>query len=282
MDAIWIVPVFEIIDTLMVQLDYHSHPLAQVPDCEVLTVAVVAAKDFQNHHERALAIMHATHSLSGSLSISRFNRRLHALADWLAFVSATLGEVLTQGEVFVSDSLPLPVCKRARARRCRKVRGRLSCGYCAAKAETVFGWRLHLIGTPSGVPVRFTLLPGALHDLTPLHELTVDLPEGARLFGDKGDTSAADEASILAETGVRVIPVRRKNMQPHAWFVDELEVREYRHTIETVNSQAEAMGIERLHARTNAGFELKVHASLVALQCWNAAEWPITSNHGTG
>jgi hypothetical protein len=25
-----------------------------------------------------------------------------------------------------------------------------------------------------------------------------------------------------------------------------------------------------LHARTNAGFELKVHASLVALQCWNA------------
>ena len=119
--------------------------------------------------------------------------------------------------------------------------------------------------------MRCALLPGSLHDLTPLHELTVDLPEGARLFGDKGYNSAADEASIWAETGVRVIPVRRKNMQPHAWFVDELELREYRHTIETVNSQAEAMGIERLHARTNAGFELKVHASLVALQCWNAA-----------
>ena len=269
MDAIWIVTVFEIIDTLMVQLDHPSHPLAHVPDSEVLTVAVVAAKYFQNQHERALAIMHATHHLSGSLSISRFNRRLHALSDWLEFVSETVGEVLTTGEVFVIDSLPLPVCKRARARRCRKVRGRLYCGYCAAKDEKFFGWRLHLICTPSGVPVRFTLLPGALHDLTPLHELTADLPEGARLFGDKGYNSAADEASILAETGVRLIPVRRKNMQPHAWFVDELEVREYRHTIETVNSQAEAMGIERLHARTNAGVELKVHASLVALQCSN-------------
>ena len=34
----------------------------------------------------------------------------------------------------------------------------------------------------------------------------------------------------------------------------------------------EAMGLERLHARTNAGFDLKVHASLIVLQCWNAYE----------
>ncbi len=117
--------------------------------------------------------------------------------------------------------------------------------------------------------MRFTMLPGALHDLTPVHELTADLPAGARVFGDKGYNSAADEASIEQAVQVRLIPVRRKNMQPHAWFLDELELREYRPTIETVNSQAEAMGLERLHVRTNAGFELKVHASLLALQCWN-------------
>ena len=70
--------------------------------------------------------------------------------------------------------------------------------------------------------------------------------------------SAADEASILAETGVRLVPVRRANMRPHAWFMDDIELRAYRHTIETVNSQPEKMGIERLYARTNAGFELKV------------------------
>ncbi len=214
-------------------------------------------------------VLCTTHYLSGSLSTSRFNRRLHALADWLEFVSETVGEVLTTGEVFVIDRLPLPVCKRARARRCRKVRGRLYCGYCAAKDEKFFGWRLHLICTPQGVPVRFTMLPGALHDLTPLHELTVDLPAGARVFGDKGYNSATDEASILTDTGVRVIPVRRKNMQPHAWFLDELELREYRHTIETVNSQLEKMGVERLHARTNVGLDLKVQASLIAVACTN-------------
>ena len=96
------------------------------------------------------------------------------------------------------------------------------------------------------------------------------MPAGARVFVTKGSNSATDEASILKATKVRLVPIRRANMKPHAWFVDELELREYRHTIETVNSQCEAMGLQRLHARTNAGFEVKVHASLVALQVSNA------------
>ena len=195
---------------------------------------------------------------------------MHQLKDWFGLILETLGELCAAGEAFIIDSMPVPVCKRARARRNKKVRGRQYCGYCAAKKEKFFGWRLHLICTPEGVPVRFTLLPGALHDLTPIHELTVGLPAGARVFGDKGYNSAADEASILAATKVRLIPVRRANMKPHVWFMDELELREYRHTIETVNNQCEAMGLQRLHARTNAGFDIKVHASLVALQVSNA------------
>ena len=47
------------------------------------------------------------------------------------------------GEVFLIDSMPVPVCHWARARRCRKVRGRAFCGKCAAKGERFFGWRLH-------------------------------------------------------------------------------------------------------------------------------------------
>lgn len=269
MDADWIIPTFVLIDTLMERLGHRSDVRAQVPDSEVILIAVVAAKYFQNHQERAVCILRETQYLSGRIDVTRFNRRLHKLADWLAFIATALGEILCTGDVFVIDSLPVPVCRRVRARRCRKVRGRAFCGYCAAKKEKFFGWRLHLICTPSGVPVSFEMLPGAFHDLTPVHELAVSLPAGARLFGDKAYNSAADEASILDDTQVRLIPVRRANMQPHAWFLDEIELREYRHTIETVNSQCEKMGLERLHARTNLGFELKVLASMIALACTN-------------
>lgn len=269
MDAEWIITAFVFIDTLMEHLGHRTDCRAQVPDSEVILIAVVAAKYFQNHHERAVCILRETRYLSGCLDVTRFNRRLHKLADWLEFIATTLGEILQTGEVFVIDSLPLPVCRRVRARRCRKVRGREYCGYCAAKKEKFFGWRLHLICTPTGIPVSFRLMPAAFHDLTPLHELAVVLAPGARLFGDKGYNSAADEASMLAESGVRLIPVRRANMRPHAWFVDDIELQEYRHTIETVNSQCEKMGLERLYARTNTGFELKVLASIIALACTN-------------
>jgi hypothetical protein len=105
--------------------------------------------------------------------------------------------------------------------------------------------------------------------LVDAHELAYVLPPRAGLFGEKAYNAADDEASLLSETGVRLIAIRKVNMAPHEWFVDELELREYRQTIETVNSQLEKMGVERLHARTNVGLELKLLASLIALTCTN-------------
>ncbi|MBK9715078.1 MAG: hypothetical protein IPO81_27895 [Kouleothrix sp.] len=89
------------------------------------------------------------------------------------------------------------------------------------------------------------------------------------MFGDKAYNNAPDEASILDDTNVCLIPVRRTNMQPHAWFVDDIELRDYRHTIETVNSQCKKMGLEWLHAHTHPDFEVKVLASIIALACTN-------------
>ncbi len=263
-----IITAYVITDDLMKHLEHHSHVLAKVSDAEVLTVAVVAAKYFHNNHERALWVMTQSGYLSGRLSTSRFNRRLHAMAAWLPLIVETIGELFTHGEVFIIDSMPLPVCRRARARRCRKVRGRDYCGYCAAKKEKFFGWRLHLVCTPEGIPVSFAMVAGGYHDLTPIHELTFALGAGARVLGDKGYNSAADEATMREETGVRLVPIRKANMTPNEW-VDEFDLRRLRHSIETVNSQLEKMGTQHLHARTNTGFEIKVHASLLALACSN-------------
>jgi hypothetical protein len=264
MNAEWIITVFVIIDELLTKGGHQDHKLAQVCDAEVLTVAVVAAKYFQNHHERALLMLREGKYLSGTLSVSRFNRRLHACSAWLELGLDVLCEVAARGEVFIIDSLPVPVCRRVRARRCRKVRGLDYCGYCAAKREKFFGWRLHLICNAAGCPVSYDLIPARLHDLTPVHELAFVLPNAAKLFGDKGYIAEDDAETIETETGVRLIAARRKNMKPLDWL-DEVELKQYRKSIETRNSQIEKMGIERLYARTNMGFEIKVHASVFAL-----------------
>ncbi len=265
MDDTFIITVFVVCDELCrIFLGTPKYHPKMVP-AEIITVAVVAARYFNNNHELALQIMRQAGYIPKArcLSISRFNRQLHQYADCLDVCLLTLMELATQGDAFIIDSMPVPVCKRARARRCRKVRGRIYCGYCAAKKEKFFGWRLHLICTPEGVPVAFELLPGAWHDLTPIYELSVDLPSSASLFGDKAFNDQTGEA-FLARECLRLIPIRKKNMAPHTW-ADEYDLAQYRKSIETVNSQLESMGVERLRARTNAGLEIKVHASLIAL-----------------
>ena len=155
----------------MAALGHQDDARAQASDAEVRTVAVVAARYFQNHPARALGVLHPGRYPSGALSVSRFSRRLHALRGWLGLALEALGAVFAHGEVFPVDSMPVPTCGRARARRSTKLRGKASCGYCAAKRERFFGWRLHLVCTPTGVPVALDPLPGGLHDLTPIHEL---------------------------------------------------------------------------------------------------------------
>lgn len=268
MDDSFIIAAYSILADTMTELGHDSHCLAKMSDPEILTVAVVAAKYFHNHQERALCLMIRLGYIR-ALSISRYNRRLHALALWLEGMLVVLGELFAKGEAFIIDSLPLPVCKRVRARRCKKVRGKAFCGYCAAKQERFFGWRLHLVCTPAGIPVSFALLEASHHDLTPVHELCYVLPQGACVYGDKGYNSSDDERTLLAETGVKLVPARRKGMKKQNTLSELFALQRYRHSIETVNSQLENMGAQHLKARTNQGFFIKVHASLLAIICTN-------------
>jgi hypothetical protein len=263
----YIVTVYVVIDELLKAHGFEDDKRASSVAAEILTVGVVAAKYFQNHHERALCMMTRLGYIHG-LSVSRFNRRLHALKDWLYSIVSVVTELFRQGEVFIIDSMPLPVCKRARASRCKKVRGKAYCGYCAAKREKFFGWRLHLICTAEGIPVSFDLLPGGEQDLTPIHELTFPLPNAATVFGDKGYVSDPDAQTILSATGVRFVALRRCNMSPNSW-ADEYDLRLFRKRIETLFSQLVAMGIQQLHARTQHGFDLKTWATLLALAFTN-------------
>ena len=88
------------------------------------------------------------------------------------------------------------------------------------------------------------------------------------MFGDKSYISADDARTIFEETSVRLVSIRRENMTPNTW-ADDFHLRLYRKQIETLHSQREAMRIQRLHARTNSGIDLKSCASLITLAFTN-------------
>ena len=57
LDAEWMITVFVILDELCAKGGHCTHKLAHVSDAEGLRVAVVAARSFQHHHERALLLL---------------------------------------------------------------------------------------------------------------------------------------------------------------------------------------------------------------------------------
>jgi len=65
------------------------------------------------------------------------------------------------------------------------------------------------------------------------------------------------------------VPRRREKMVPNT-LAETFGLQRYRGRIETVNSQLEAWGVQRLHARTHEGWLCKVLASLFALFSVNA------------
>jgi hypothetical protein len=77
-------------------------------------------------------------------------------------------------------------------------------------------------------------------------------------YGDKAYHSADDAAMREGESGVRLVPIRQAKMAPNP-LDERVGLRRYRKTIEGVNSR-----------QLEAGFMLKVWASLFALRCMNA------------
>ena len=108
--------------------------------------------------------------------------------------------------------MPLPVCKSARASRNKKVKGTIYYGHCAAKKEKFFGFRLHLIVDPDGIPVSFVVYPASYHDIRPMYEITYRVPKNSIILGDKAYNCEFLEKSIL-ELGIILMPTRRKNMK---------------------------------------------------------------------
>lgn len=266
MDDRYIVTSYVVVDDLLKACGYRDDVRCHRTAAEIITVAIVAAQYFQNHHERALSILIRLGYL-GKLSLSRFNRRLHQLRDWLVVLGELLGEAAQHGQnVFIIDTFPLPACKRVRAGRCKKARGKGYYGYCAAKKEAYFGWQLHWVCTIEGVAVSFILLPAAWDELTLVHELLAHLPSNATVVGDKGYVSFNDAWLSAMWGDVRLLAQVRSNMHPLD-ASDSALIRSNRSRIETAHSQLTSMGLQHLHAPTLEGFSLKVHASLLALAC---------------
>ena len=79
------ITVYEIIATLCNNLLQAPAQKQKLTDAEVITIAVCAALFFNSNQEKALIWLQTSGYFPQMLSVSRFNRRVHRLKDFIEY-----------------------------------------------------------------------------------------------------------------------------------------------------------------------------------------------------
>jgi len=130
-----IIVVFCLSDDMLKALHHYEHAQSQISDAEVMTTAIVAMLYFKGNFCLASRYLHEYHYIPNMLSKSRFNRRLHRIADLLLTLFLRLGETwkkLNEKSVYVIDSYPIAVCDNYRIQRSKIYQGEDWRGYIAS------------------------------------------------------------------------------------------------------------------------------------------------------
>lgn len=142
--------------------------------------------------------------------------------------------------ISIIDSFPMPVCRFARAKRCRRLREHAAYGYDELARQTFFGLRVHLVICWPGVIVDFRLSPANVHDLEGARDLLRDR-QGWTL-GDRNYWSP-DLMAECREHGLQLLaPFKTKKHEKRRW---PFRLVQMRRRIETVIGQL----VERYQAK---------------------------------
>ena len=132
----------------------------------------------------------------------------------------------------VIDTLPISICRITRA-KCSCFRGfDADYGYCAAKREYYYGFKLGLRVSPLGMIVHYPLLQARPHDVVFLEDLVGDFR--GDVVADKGFLDQWRRQQ-LQNQGVFLRTPTRRNMKASTGWNDTMA--SFRKLVETVGSQ---------------------------------------------
>jgi Transposase DDE domain len=255
----------------------------KLSDAELLTMAVAQALLGIRSEARWLRFL--PQYLPGAFPYlpgqSGYNKRLKAAVPLLkkAVRLVACDTDLWFDDVWVTDSTPVE-CGRSRPTVKRsELAGWAGYGYCASHSRFFWGLRLHLICTPSGLPIIWSLATpkeDERHVLTAALEHDsglLDTRHGQLIIADKGYVSAELDR-WLADRGIRLLRPSYRNRTPHP---GEHLLKPVRQLIESVNNTLKGQLDLELHGgRSIEGVTARIAQRILAL---TAAIW---HNRATG
>ncbi|MGH3851203.1 MAG: IS982 family transposase, partial [Pseudonocardiaceae bacterium] len=218
----------------------------RLSDAELLTMAVLQALLGFSNETRWIryAHVHLVELFSYMPARAGYNKRLREATSMMSAVTRMIAMRCASwhDDLWLIDSTPVE-CGRSRETTKRSdLAGWAGYGYCASHSRYFWGLRLHLIATPSGLPIAFALANPKMDEREIARDLLEIDPDllaghaGQTLMADKGyrskefDTVMADLGIELIRPATKAEPARR----------GQRFLKPFRQIIESVNQTLKA------------------------------------------
>lgn len=244
----------------------------QLSDAELITLAVLQA--LLGFSDEARFVRYAHSHLRGLFPYlperPAYNKRLRRSTVMLAAVMRHLASRCAAwfDDLWIIDSTPVE-CGRSRETVKRSnLAGHAGYGYCASHSRYFWGFRLHLVATPAGLPITYALTSPkdderlVARDLFETDTALLAGRPGQILMADKGYRSAEFDTMLAAHGASLIRPTFGNDpARPGQRFL-----RPFRQIIESINQTLKfQLDLERHAARSLAGVAARVLQRLLAL-----------------
>lgn len=229
----------------------HPGPKAACSDSELITLAILSeCRGWDKETELVSEWQNYQHLFPNLPERSRFNRRRRRLMLGLNAVRKAVQGLLDLADERqgVIDSLPIPVVQFHRAWFASGdwAADGATYGYVSSKKQTIFGFKLHLLVTLSGVILDFELAPANESDLAVGLEL-LEQHHDLEVIGDKAYLSQAHQAELERTNALKLKTLPRLNQKRKVTTRVRQMFNRVRQIVETVNGQLAA----QFHIETN-------------------------------
>ena len=263
---------YVIVDDILITLAPLLRRPGPCPDCsdsELITMILIAECKGWDIETQLLSEFSQHRHLFPILPCqSRFNRRRRNLGAIINQIRQMLLSDIegVEQKLCIIDSLPIPVIQ---FHLVPSSSNDWSCygadyGWVESTKQTIFGYKLHLLVTASGVIIDFELAPASETDLSVGNELLAG-HHHKQVIGDKAYRSNPVKEELAQVNGIELITIPRRNQKQQISRQTKRRINHIRQIVETVNGQlSEQFHIKKNHAHTFWGLCTRLYAKLTA------------------
>ena len=238
-------------------------------DLEVIALSLTAEQFGVDSESYLFALLKEYKSdFPNLISRRQYNDRRKFTANLCEQIRKNIAQAIDAGEdVFCVDSKPIPVCRNARAKRCKLGKYDFdrapNFGYCAAQNCYYYGYKLHALCGLRGVIHSYDLSKASVHDIHYLQDLKYEYHH-CTFIGDKGYLSASVQLDLFETSKIRLeVPYRLNQKDRVPTFAPFAKARK---RVETLFSQmVDQFMLCRNYAKQQVGLFARIISKISAL-----------------